>query len=276
MSPSRYYLWAIHDVENWSGRPAVTQARIQQALRRVETAALDRAGVDPGRVGRQPTGDGAVLAIPGDIPRELITTKYVDALREGIEEHDLDCIAAETIRLRLALHAGESPPGQDEWAGPAVITASRLVDAPVLRRVLAAATGSALALVVSDDWYRAVIAEGYAPSDGYQRVWVEAKKFADFAWIRVPGRSAPPGLLPEDRRDPRGSDPSRGGPGQGGTQHQGRDPGQGNPADSPQTRGSGNSGTIYDFRHSKNQDVSIGNTTNYNGPVDQRPGGGAR
>ena len=263
MPVSRYYIWAIHDVEDWSGRPAVIQARIQEVLRRVEERALAQAGVDPACVGRQSTGDGAILAIPGDFPKELITTSYVDALREGVEEHDERCLATETIRLRLVLHAGESPTGQDEWAGPGVVIASRLLDAPVLRRVLAAATGSALALIVSDDWYRAVIKEGYAPAQGYQEVWVEAKKFAGCAWVRVPGRTWPPGLLPED-------DPER---------HRGdRSSGTGDvdPAAGSLAPGAGMSishvgstGPVTDLRYAKVEGgVAIGN--NYYGPADSR------
>jgi hypothetical protein len=272
VSASRHYIWAIHDVEDWSSRPAVLQARIQQALRRIEASALGQAGVDPTRVGRQSTGDGAVLAIPGDVPKELITTKYVDALREGVEEYDAECPAAETIRLRLALHAGESPAGQGEWAGPGIVTASRLVDAPVLRRVLAAATGSALALIVSDDWYRAVIREGYASDEGYQEVWVKAKKFANSAWVRVPGRTQPPGLLAEDHRKPQRDEMSpRAGQ---------EDLGAGDRAPNSDVSII-NSGNYADFRRATvHGGVSFGN--NYYGPSEPgqpgnpRPAGGAR
>jgi hypothetical protein len=264
VSASRHYIWSIHDVEDWSSRPAVIQSSIQQVLRRVEARALARADVDPARVGRQSTGDGAVLAIPGDVPKELITTTYVDALCEGIEEHDAECRAAETIRLRLALHAGESPAGQDEWAGPGVITASRLLDAAVLRRVLAAATGSALALIVSDDWYRAVIKEGYASSAGYQQVWVEAKKFAGFAWVRVPGRTQPPGLVPEDR--PRLSDQSPG-PGREDTAAVHQPPGAG-----MSISNSGTIGDVGDFRGaSVSGDLNFANK--YYGAADPKQGG---
>jgi hypothetical protein len=269
---SRHYIWAIHDVEDWSSRPAVIQARIQQVLRRVEARALAEAGLDPVRVGRQSTGDGAVLAIPGDVPKELIATKYVDALCEGIDDHDAECGAAETIRLRLALHAGESPAGQDEWAGPGIVTASRLLEAAVLRRVLATATGSALALIVSDDWYRAVVKEGYAPGEGYQQVWVEAKKFADFAWVRVPGRTQPPGLLPEDRQKPHRDDRS---PGAGAEGSAATHPA---PASGASISNSGTIGAFGDFRGAVvHGDVGFGN--NYYGTDPgqdgnpRRPGG---
>ena len=177
----------------------------------------------------------------------------MDALCEGIEEHDAECGAAETIRLRLVLHAGESPGGQDEWAGPGVVTASRLLDAAVLRRVLAAATGNPLALIVSDDWYRTVLKEGYASTRGYQEVWVEGKKFADCAWVRVPGCTRPPGLLPEDDPEPHRGGRSLGAGGGSTADH--RAPNSGASISS-----SGSIGAVGDLRGATvNGDVAFGN-----------------
>jgi hypothetical protein len=200
VSTSRYYLWVIYDVEDWSSRQAVVGSRIQQVLREIEARALRQVGIDAATVGRQPGGDSAILALPGDVPKELITTTFVDTFCEALEEHDASCPPAETIRLRMVLHAGDSPAGTDEWAG-SLVGACRLLESDLLHRVLAAAHGAPLALMVSDDWYRAVIGEGFAPAHGYQEVWVAAKKFGDFAWVRVPGRTWPPGLLPADDPD---------------------------------------------------------------------------
>jgi hypothetical protein len=198
MRGSRYYAWAVLDVEDWSSRPAVNGARIQRVLSQIVTQSLASVDIDPARVDWQRRGDGALLALPGDIAKEVITTEFVEALREGVSEHDANCAPEDSIRLRLALHAGEALEGEGEWAGRPVITACRLVDSSVLKRVLAASKGSPLAVIVSSDWYDAVVREGYVSPDGYREVWVEVKTFADTAWIKVPGRSSPPGLLPED------------------------------------------------------------------------------
>lgn len=257
-----YYIWAVHGVEDWNTRPAVTQTKIGQALRQVEAQALARVGLDPARVSQRPAGDGAVLVLPGDFPKGLVTTKYVDALCEGIEEYDAESGPGETIRLRLALHAGESPAG-DEWASPGAATATRLANAAVLRRVLAAAKGSALALAVSRTWYRAVIHGGYAPAEGYQEVRIEAPQSADWAWVRVPGRTQPPGLLPEDRRP--SSRPDSAGDGEASS-----------PATGAETSVSnyGTVGALGDFRGATiHGDVGFGN--NYYGATradqDRRP-----
>lgn len=195
---SRYYAWAVLDVEDWSGRPAVNAANIQSALKRIEGQALAEAGIDKARVRRQPRGDGAILAIPGDVAKEAITTQFVQGLRESILEHVTDCAPEESIRIRLSLNAGDAIDGDGEWAGKPVIVASRLVDSELIKRVLAASIGSPLALIVSGDWYNSVVNEGYASGEGYQEVWVEEKTFAGLAWVKVPGRTRPPGLRPED------------------------------------------------------------------------------
>ena len=198
MRGSRYYAWVVFDVEDWSSRPAVNGAHIQHALSQIVSRSLTSVDIDPTRVAWQRRGDGALLALPGDIAKEVITTEFVEALREAVSEYDANCAPEDSIRLRLALHAGEALEGEGEWAGRPVNTVCRLVDSSVLKRVLAASTGSPLAVIVSSDWYDAVVREGYVSADGYREVWVEVKTFADAAWVKVPGRSSPPGLRPED------------------------------------------------------------------------------
>jgi hypothetical protein len=205
---SRYCLLTVLDVEDWSGRSAVNAANIQAALRRIESRALAEAGIDGASIIRQSRGDGAILALPGDIAKEIVTTRFVEALREAILEYDADCAPGESMRVRLSLNAGDVLEGDGEWAGQPVIAACRLVDSALIKRVLAASTGSPLALIVSAAWYDAVIKEGHASADGYQKVWVEEKTFAEVAWVKVPGRTTPPGLRPEDdpdRRNRRGA-----------------------------------------------------------------------
>jgi hypothetical protein len=232
---SRYYTWAVYDVENWSGRSAVDAASIQRALRRIEAAALAAAGIDPARVARQPRGDGAILALPGDIAKEAITSQFVEGLREGVSDHDAGCAPGESIRVRLSLHAGDVLEGDGEWAGQPVVIAARLVDSALLKRVLAAAIGSPLALIVSGEWYDAVVREGYASGAGYQEVWVAEKSFAGRAWVAVPGRTRPPGLTPGDAPGPAAAPPP---PGSGRADgHAGRAASSGRAARGPTIRG---------------------------------------
>jgi hypothetical protein len=257
VAESRHYVWAVHAVEEWSGRPSEIQQIIRRVLRELEARALGRSGIDPARAGRETTAGRAGLTLPGEVPLETIATRFVDALCEGIEQHDDECPAAQTIRLRLALHAGPAPDGQP---GAGLAAAARLVDAPVLSRVLAAATGSALAVIVSDDWYRAAGHRGSRSSRHYTQVVLGPDETAGTAWVRVPGCTHPPGLLSGDR------------PGAG------RSPA--GPAGEPPAVAGTNIGQVGTYNHNDfrqatfNQPLSIGNT--YYGGDDRGQYGGAR
>ena len=199
MHPSRYHAMLVTDIEDWGGRPGAVQARLQEALGTILMQAIAAAGVDGGRVRRTSRGDGAIVAFPADVPKETITADLVKALNRGLRLHADECPVDETIRLRVALHAGDVQDRGDEWAGAAVVTACRLVDSEVLHRVLAAAASAVLAVIVSDEWFDAVLRERWADPTGYDPVRPAVKDYDRGAWIRVPGMSHPPGLRESDR-----------------------------------------------------------------------------
>jgi hypothetical protein len=198
--PSQYFSWFVVDVEDWGSRPGAIQAKIQHALSRIVTRALIGAGIPPSSAQRTLRGDGMILAFPADVPKERITDDLVKVLNDELELYNDDCPSLEAIRLRASLHAGDAVDGEEQWAGAPVVVACRLVDSEVLHRVLRAATGNSMAIIVSDSWHSAVIKEGHASALGYAEIWLSVKDFEGPAWIRVPGRGQPPGLRLEDIR----------------------------------------------------------------------------
>ena len=215
MHPSRYHAMLVTDIEDWGGRPGAVQARLQEALGTILMQAIAAAGVDGGRVRRTSRGDGAIVAFPADVPKETITADLVKALNRGLRLHADECPVDETIRLRVALHAGDVQDRGDEWAGAAVVTACRLVDSEVLHRVLAAAASAVLAVIVSDEWFDAVLRERWADPTGYDPVrpvpcpWTAAAEeeardgAAQHPLVRGRRRVAQ-GRLPASRRGSRG------------------------------------------------------------------------
>jgi hypothetical protein len=202
MPESRYYAWAALDVEGWGDRPGMSQAGVLEAFERVTEQALLRAGIDPSRLLTSAEGDGTILAFPADIPKERITVQFVDVLREAVIDHNARCAGDEEIRLRVALNAGEMLGSANRVSGGPVVAACRLRDSDLLRRVLKASPGSPMAVIVSSEWYDAVIREGYAPKDGYRCVMVRNKEFARTAWVLVPGLTWPKGLTDADTPPP--------------------------------------------------------------------------
>jgi len=195
---SRYYALVVTDIENWGGRPGAIQARMQVALRLILERAMACAGIENAGVRSTSRGDGLIIALPAEVSKELITAGFVKTLNRELRTYDDECPPEEVMRLRIALHAGDVHDGGTEWAGEAVVTACRLVDSDVLRRVLNAADTAVLALIVSAYWYDAVLRAGWADPTDYDRVRPGLKDYAGDAWIRVPGKSHPPGLLPSD------------------------------------------------------------------------------
>jgi hypothetical protein len=196
---SRYVVLVVCDVEDWSSRPAVAQQHIQVALSALMDRALVRIGINRSETSRALRGDGMIIVLPGSTDKSLVTTKLVDALREGLIEYTTRAGDDEQIRLRLVLHAGDAVIGDGELAGAAVVQACRVVDSDVTRRVLSASQGAPLVLAVTGSWHQSTIAEGFVSAKGFEKVTAQAKGFTEAVWIRVPGRTSVPGLTATDR-----------------------------------------------------------------------------
>lgn len=190
------YSFAVIDVEGGPGG-----AGLHRTLGALENEALASIDVDPAAVRRKSLGHGSLLALPGSIPPRAVTVRFVGALFEAIRDYDAGCAPGESVRAGLALNSGEIF-GRDVWSSGPASTAIELVNSPVMKRVLTAAVGSPLAVIVSDEWY------SRAPANGSQPVRVAAVGYSGPAWIGVPGSSWPPGLLAQDEWAPPASAPT--------------------------------------------------------------------
>jgi hypothetical protein len=129
---------------------------------------------------------GLVLAMPPSVPREIITMQFVDLLRGSVEEHCRRVGPSSEMMVQVALHVGRLN-GDGQRSSE---LASTLADSEVLDRALCSFRGARLGLLVSTDWYDAVIREGYVPSEGYGEVWVDGVAYTGTAWACIPGHSA--------------------------------------------------------------------------------------
>lgn len=198
MNASRYYAWVVMDIENWGGRPGCNQSRMQHALREIIARGMSASSIEEAAIRRTSRGDGVILGIPTEVAKETITSGFLKSLNRELRLYDDECPPDEVMRLRISLHAGDAQDGGEEWAGNSVVVACRLVDSEILHRVLKAASSAVLAIIVSDVWYDAVLRERWADPTGYAQVAPRVKDYHGGAWIKVPGFSRPPGLLPSD------------------------------------------------------------------------------
>ncbi|MGW5675349.1 hypothetical protein ACWEV4_09715 [Streptomyces sp. NPDC003860] len=219
-----HYSIMVLDLERFGSRTNPEQERARSALFSVVEEALKDADVMPQHVaGVGDRGDGGFWLFPSGVSKVDLTGDVVERLQMRLRAYAAEP-GAQPLRLRLALHAGEVARDERGWVGADLNTACRLVDLDDLRRVLAAAERSALALAVSQTWHDAVVRHEYPglDSSAFRSVAFREKEVDSRAWIRVPGYDAPPGLgpvlvkPPEDGEEFGGPDPDPGpGPGSG-------------------------------------------------------------
>ncbi|AKA02845.1 aromatic ring-opening dioxygenase LigA [Streptomyces noursei ZPM] len=224
---AQHYAILVVDIEKFGSRGNPTQATLRKRMYELLEHALDEAGIDhraePRPVDR---GDGVFWLLPGSVPKTELTGRFVYLLQAALRAHARHSSADAALRLRAALHYGEVAWDGRGWVGEDLNTACRIVDFQPLRDALGAGTRSALALAVSDPWYRAVVRHDYPEIDSrtYQAVRFDAKEIkGSKVWIRVPGYDTPPGIEPfvadEDPGTPVGAEGEGTAPGNPGKNH---------------------------------------------------------
>lgn len=114
----------------------------------------------------------------------------VDGLREHNRHHRLEG----WLRLRLALHSGEVRHDARSWGVRELALTFRLSQSEAARRCLVLAARAECVLVVSDRFYRSVIADGTRGVDPatYRPVEIAQPGGLIRAWLHAPGYRVPP------------------------------------------------------------------------------------
>jgi hypothetical protein len=109
-------------------------------------------------------------------------------LRTRLDQHNQAASLDGGIRLRAAAHIGEVHRDHHGFAGTSVNYLFRLLEAPILRSVLAK-TAEDLILITSDYYYTSVIRQEHDHiRTAFRPVPVCVKNTHDRGWIAVPGR----------------------------------------------------------------------------------------
>ncbi|GIJ79345.1 hypothetical protein SAMN05443287_101913 [Micromonospora phaseoli] len=224
--PERRLLICV-DMERYSRRSNVQQYEAQRDFHQLLEEAASDVGLD--RVGwtTQQAGDGELAILPRDLPEARIIGRFVPELNRRLRRYNASRLPVARIRLRVAVHQGMVHlDGAKGFPGQAVVLVSRLCDAAVVRRALAAFPDGGIALVVSSDIYRDVVTE-YPEEirpERFRRIDVvhADKGFQEQAWLCVVDEditswvddgSLVPTLPPGDPtpEPTRSTDPERGG-----------------------------------------------------------------
>src|SRR5262249_21756589 len=191
-----YYSILAVDVGGYGRRTERAQAAVRAAMYRSMEAAARAANVPWAECEQLDRGDGILLLVPAYVPPPSLIDPFVAQLDGVLRQHNELSSAEATIRMRVSVHAGLLHRDETGWVGTAINTAARLVDAQVLRDVLAAAERANTALIVSDEIHRSVVVQRHIGLDTatFHPVRVVAKEVDARAWVHVPGYTTPPGL----------------------------------------------------------------------------------
>jgi hypothetical protein len=185
-----YYTILVVDIEGFGRRRNPIQKLLRERLYRILGRAMEAAGLDTAQALKPADrGDGVFWLLPTAISKVMLTGPFIGVLGAELRAHQRVAAREAHMRLRVALHAGEVSQDEHGWVGEDLNTACRLVDLQALRDALAAATGSPLALAVSDTWYHSTIRHRYPGIEdaSFRPVPFRAKEVDQTAWITVPG-----------------------------------------------------------------------------------------
>jgi tetratricopeptide (TPR) repeat protein len=167
----------------------------RRRLHRLLNQALARAEIAQSSTSISDLGDGLLLLTDATVSRVRLL-HAVTALAAALAEDNRQMRAAERLRLRVVVHAGEILRDEDGFIGHSLVEAVRILDARVSRAILDAGTAADLVLLVSEQIYQEVVRHGYAGIDpaSYQPIRVQNKETRARAWVHRPNQSARPDM----------------------------------------------------------------------------------
>ena len=163
--------------------------RVRAELYDVLQAAFDASGVPWASCYHEDRGDGAVIVVPPLFPPIFAVDPLIPELAHRLRQYNHQAGDVVRIQLRAALHIG--PVGMDAkqgLVGPTVITAARIVEAPVLKQRLAAEHADLVFAVSGYVWDHLVRdCVGRVDAGAFVQVETGVKEFQGPAWIYLAG-----------------------------------------------------------------------------------------
>jgi len=151
------------DLEHYSRRPDNGQIEAQRAMARLLREAGERGALERAQWLTQPQGDGELALLPPGVDEARVITGLWRELREGLHRYNRHASTAARLRMRIAVHEGQTYIADNGFAGDAINTVCRLRDCAEVKNALSA-TGGDLVVIVSDRIFYDVI-RGYDAHD---------------------------------------------------------------------------------------------------------------
>ncbi|MEW2354467.1 hypothetical protein [Spirillospora sp. NPDC029432] len=192
VAPAMHWAIVYVDVAGFGDRRRTNrdQIAVREGLYRALRRALKRSGVRCEDCRWEDRGDGVLILVPADVPKERLAVALPLQLAAALESCNAKAPETARIELRAALHAGEVHHDEHGVAGSAINLAARLLDAAPLKDALRESAGP-LALIASDWFYDEVVRHHpESEPDAYRPIHVSVKETRTRGWIRLPGPRA--------------------------------------------------------------------------------------
>lgn len=153
--------------------------------------AFDGASIPWDACWHEDRGDGALVVVPPGVSGLGLVGPLPGRLRGLVRRHNHVARDAARIQLRAAAHFGMVEYDGHGFVGSDVNLLFRLLDAPPLKRALAA-SGADLALIVSDHVYRSFVCQhpSLISPDTFEAVRFRVKQDRFQGWTHLPGTDA--------------------------------------------------------------------------------------
>ena len=175
-----------------ASRDDEVQLVLRRALYQLLGEAFEASGISWTDCVHEDRGDGVVVVMPQGLPAIILIDPLLYQLRAALRRHNRMASEVARIGLRAAVHLGQVHRDEHGLAGRTVNHLFRLLDAPVLRTALTA-SGSELALIVSDHYYECVVRQrpSMLESAAFRPAAVKVKQTRDRGWIWTPPATVP-------------------------------------------------------------------------------------
>ncbi|MEV4319512.1 hypothetical protein [Actinocrispum sp. NPDC049592] len=150
------------DIADSTSRADTVKAKLRELMYEMVEKALQDAGIAPWHHDNLiDRGDGVLVLVHPvpQAPKALLLAKVIPVLAGALRMHNLQA-PDQRLRLRTAMHAGEVNYDGHGCFGEALDITFRLLDAPLVKRILREVAES-MVLVISDHVYRSVVRHGY-------------------------------------------------------------------------------------------------------------------
>ena len=156
-------------------------------------SAFEASGVPWAACYREDRGDGAVIVVPPTISTLRAVDPLVAELAARLRQYNRRASEVVRIQLRVALHVGPVGKDPEGLTGQAIISAARIVDAPVIKARLAAEQAD-LVFAASDYVYDHVVRNcgGQVDPAAFEHMECQVKESYVSAWVHLAGRVVRP------------------------------------------------------------------------------------